>query len=79
MRAARFQRAAQRRAGAQQMRLAHVLIEGLRAQPVRERPVGAVAGRHLPPRPITSTPGGGTNVNRSGASLILRLELEKVS
>ena len=74
-----FQRAPQRRAYPQQMRLADVLIERLRPQPVRQRPIGAVARRHLPARPITSTPGGGTNVNRSGANLALRLELLKVN
>ena len=62
----------------EQMGLADILIEGLRAQPISQGPIRA-ACRHLPGRPITSTPGGGTKVNKSGANLALRLELVKVS
>jgi len=79
MRAARFERTPQRRTGAQQMGLAHVFIEGLWAQPVGERLIRAGRGHGYLARPITSTPGGGTNENRSGAKVRLRLELEKVS
>ncbi len=79
MRATGFERAAQRCPGSQQMRLSHVFIEGLWAQPVSERAVGAVACSHLPPRPITSTPGGGTNENRSGGKARFRFEFEKVN
>jgi len=78
MRTAGLQGAAQRRACAKQMRLSHVFVERLRAQPISQWAVRTVA-RHLPPRPITSTPGGGTNENRSGAKLSLRFELENVS
>ncbi len=78
MRMAGLQRAAQGCARAEQMGLSDILIEGLRAQPISQRPVRA-ACRHLPPRPITSTPGGGTNVNKSGGNLALRFELVKVS
>ena len=78
MRMAGLQRAAQGCARAEQMRLSDIFIEGLRAQPICERPIGA-AYRHLPPRPITSTPGGGTNVNRSGGNFALRFELVNVS
>ena len=75
-----FQRLAQGRAGTQQMRLADEFIERLRTQPVGERPVAAVARPgHLPSRPITSTPAGGVNENRSGASLVLRLAAEKIT
>ena len=73
-----LERAAQGCPHAEQMGLSNILIEGLRAQPISQRPIRA-ARRHLGLRPITSTPGGGTNVNRSGASLALRLELVKVS
>ena len=79
MRATCLQRAAQRCAGTQQMGLAHVFIEGLGSQSISQRAIGTVAARHWPPRPMTSTPGGGTNENRSGAIGGLRLELEKVS
>jgi hypothetical protein len=63
------------------VRLTDVLVQGLRPQPVGQRPIGAVAGRahrgvtarspegHLALRPITSTPGGGENVNRPGANV----------
>ena len=78
MRAARFQRPPQRCTGAEKMRLAHVLIEGLWAQPIRERLIRAGGHGYLL-RPITSTPGGGANENRSGARVRLRLELENVS
>jgi len=73
-----LERAAQGCADPEQMRLPDILIEGLRAQPISQRPIRA-ASRHLPARPITSTPGGGTNVNKSGANLALRLELVKLS
>ena len=73
-----LQRAAQGCADPEQMRLPDILIKGLRAQPISQRPIRA-ASRHLPARPITSTPGGGTNVNKSGANLALRLELVKLS
>jgi hypothetical protein len=42
MRPTRLQCAAQRRAGAQQMRLSHVLIERLWAQPVGQRAIRPV-------------------------------------
>ena len=62
-----FERTAQRRAGAEQMRLPDELIERLWTQPVRQRPVSAVAHRvHCGSRPITSTPGGGEKENKSG-------------
>ena len=79
MRMTRLQGTAQRRARTQQVRLTDILIEGARAQPIGERPIGAVVGRHLAPRPITSTPAGGTNENRPGENLALRCELLKVS
>jgi hypothetical protein len=70
-----LQRPAQRRAGAQQVRLSHKVIEGLRAKPIGQRPVGAVGPRHIQgPRPITSTPGGGVNENRSAGNFALREE-----
>lgn len=79
MRAAGLQRAAQRRAGADQVGLPDVLVERARAQPVRERPVRTVAGgAHGDGRPITSTPGGGVKTNKSGASLTLRFASEKL-
>lgn len=78
MRMAGLERAAQGRADAKQMCLPDILIEGLRAQPISQRPIRA-ASRHLPARPITSTPGGGTNENKSGANEALRCELENVS
>ena len=41
-----------------------------RSQPVGQRSIGTLARRgHLLSRPITSTPGGGEKVNRSGMSL----------
>jgi hypothetical protein len=43
MRTAGFERAPQRRAHAEQMRLPDVLIEGLRPQSISQRAVGAVA------------------------------------
>ena len=73
-----LQRAAQGRAHPEQMGLPDILVEGLRAQPISQRPIRAVC-RHLPPRPITSTPGGGTNLNKSGVNFALRLELLKVN
>lgn len=73
-----LQRAAQGRTYTEQMALPDILIEGLRAQPISQRPIRAARG-HLPARPITSTPGGGTKVNKSGKSLALRLGLVKVS
>jgi hypothetical protein len=73
-----LERSAQGCALPEQVGLADILIEGLRAQPISQRPIRA-ACRHLPARPITSTPGGGTNVNKSAANLALRLELLKVS
>ena len=76
---ARLQRPAQWRARAKQMRLTNILIEGLGTQAVGQGPISAVALRHLALRPITSTPGGGTNENRSGANFALRLELVKVN
>ncbi len=79
MRMAGLERAAQRRTRPQQMRLSDELLEGLRAQPISQRPIRAVAVRHWPPRPITSTPGGGTKVNRSAANLALRFGLVKVN
>ena len=72
MRPARLERAPQRRAGTEQVRLPDILLERLRAQPVRQRPVGAAGPGHLASRPITSTPAGGVNVNRSGANFALR-------
>ena len=74
-----LERSAQRRPGTQQMRLSDEIFQGLRAQPISQRSISAVAGRHWPPRPITSTPGGGTNVNRSAAKFALRLGLVKVN
>jgi len=73
-----LERTAQRCAHPEQMGLPNILIEGLRTQPISQRPIRAACG-HLPPRPITSTPGGGTNVNKSAANLALRLELVKLS
>ena len=78
MRMSGLERAAQWCAYSEQMRLPDILIERLRTQPISQRPIRA-ACRHLPARPITSTPGGGTKVNKSGANLALRLELVKVS
>jgi len=79
MRMAGLERTAQWRPGTQQMRLSDEFLQGLRAQPICERSIGAVAGRHWPPRPITSTPGGGTNVKRSAANFALRFGLVKVN
>lgn len=80
MRTAGLERTAQRRAGAEQMRLPDELIERLWTQPVRQRPVSAVAHRvHCGSRPITSTPGGGEKENKSGANLALRVGCVKVS
>ena len=45
VRPAGLERPAQRRAGTEQVRLPDELVEGLRAQPVGQRPVGAVADR----------------------------------
>jgi hypothetical protein len=78
MRMSGLERAAQRRAYPEQMGLPDILIQGLRAQPISQGPVSA-ACRHLPPRPMTSTPGGGTNVNKSAANLALRLGFVKVN
>ncbi len=65
-----LERAAQRSAGTQQMRLSDVFLERSGSQAIGQRSVGTVADRaHLLSRPITSTPGGGENVNRSGMSL----------
>ena len=59
MRPAGLERAAQRRAGREQVGLSDVLIEDARPQPVGQRSVGALARPgHLLSRPITSTPGG---------------------
>ncbi len=79
MRAPRLQRTPQGRIDSEQMGLAHVLIERLWTQSIGQRAVSAFAGPHLPPRPITSTPGGGTKLNKSAANFTLRFELEKVS
>jgi len=73
-----LQCAAQGRTHTEQMRLPDVLIEGLRSQPISQRPIRAARG-HFCGRPITSTPAGGTNVNKSAANLALRLELLKVN
>ena len=80
MRTAGFERPAQRRPGTEQMRLPDELIERLGAQPIRQRPVSAVADRvHCVSRPITSTPGGGEKENKSGANLAFRVGCVKVS
>ena len=79
MRMTGFESPAQRRAGAQQMRLSDVLIQRLRTQPIGQRPIRAVAGGHLAVRPITSTPLGGTKENKSAANFALRFGLVKVS
>jgi hypothetical protein len=78
MRMSRLERASQWCACSEQMGLPDILIKGLRAQPISQWPIRA-AGCHLPARPITSTPGGGTKVNKSAANLALRFELVKVS
>ena len=78
MRVTRFQRTTQRRAAAKQMRLPHVFVQRLRAQSIGKRSIAAAAG-HLPGRPITSTPGGGVNMNRSAINFMLRFELLKLS
>jgi hypothetical protein len=74
-----LQSSAQWRTCPQQMRLSYILIERLRTQSIGQRPIGAVADRHLAARPITSTPAGGTKENRFGANLALRLGLLKVN
>jgi hypothetical protein len=76
---ARLQGTAQWRTRAQQVRLADKFLEGLRSQSICQRSVSAAADRHWPPRPITSTPGGGTNLKRSAANLALRFGLVKVN
>jgi hypothetical protein len=78
MRVTRLQRATQRSSAAKQVPLPHVLVQGSRTQSIGKRSIAAAAG-HLPGRPITSTPGGGVNMNKSGINLILRWELLKVS
>jgi len=78
MRMSRFQRTPQRRARPEQMRLPSVFVQHSRAQSIGEGAIRTVAG-HLPGRPITSTPGGGVKVKRSGISLTLRCVLVKVS
>ncbi len=73
MRPAGFQRPAQRCTSAQQMGLPDEFIQGLRAQPIGQWPVGTVADRGHGARPITSTPGGGEKENRPGANSGLRI------
>ena len=79
MQLARLERAAQRLAGAEQMRLPDELIEGLRPHPIRERPIGAVARSAVTcaSRPITSTPGGGAKVNSRAANVRVALGVSK--
>jgi hypothetical protein len=67
------------RACTQQVRLSDEVLEGLRPQSICQWSISAVAQRHWPPRPITSTPGGGTNVKRSAANFALRFGLVKVN
>ena len=70
---------AQGRTLSQQVGLPDVLIEGARTQSIGQRPIRAVAHRHLPACPITSTPAGGTKENKSAVNLALRFELLKVN
>jgi hypothetical protein len=79
MRMAGLESPAQRRSRTQQVRLSDEVLEGLRPQSICQRSISAVADRHWPPRPITSTPGGGTNVNKSAANFALRFGLVKVN
>jgi hypothetical protein len=79
MRMTGLKRAAQRCAYSQQMRLTDVFIKRPWTQSIGQWSIIALAYRHLPLRPITSTPGGGTNEKRSGANLALRCEWVKVS
>jgi len=79
MRMTGLQCPAQRRTLPQQVRLPYVLIEDTRTQSIGQRPIRAVAHRHLSARPITSTPLGGTKENKSGVNLALRFGLVKVN
>lgn len=77
MRATGLERAPQRRTGTEQMLLADKFIERSRPQPIGQRPIRAIAGFfHGASRPITSTPAGTVNVNRSAGSTTLRRAAE---
>ena len=79
MRPTRLQRPPQWRPRAEQMGLPHILIERPGPQAIGQRLIGTVTGRHCEPRPMTSTPGGGVNENRSAANFALREACVKVS
>ncbi len=78
MRMTRLESATQRRSRREQMSLSGVFVQRGRTQAIGKRTIGA-AGGHWTGRPMTSTPGGGVNMNRSGISWMLRLALVKVS